>query len=67
MARLMTSDQGLALVDADGTHITLLQLPFSDLGAALDSGMSMEEIAAAPTGARLQLNAVGVLPPVLRP
>ena len=26
MARLMTTDQGLALVDADGEHVTLLEL-----------------------------------------
>src|SRR6516162_9787311 len=67
MARLMTTDQGLALVDPDGEHVTLLQLPVPDLGAALDSGMSMQEIAAAPPGARLHVSRVRILPPVLRP
>jgi 2-keto-4-pentenoate hydratase/2-oxohepta-3-ene-1,7-dioic acid hydratase in catechol pathway len=38
-----------------------------DLGAALDSGMSMQEIAAAPPGARLHVSRVRILPPVLRP
>jgi 2-keto-4-pentenoate hydratase/2-oxohepta-3-ene-1,7-dioic acid hydratase in catechol pathway len=67
MARLMTTDQGLALVDPDGENLTLLQLPVPDLGAALDSGMSMQEIAAAPPGARLHVSRVRILPPVLRP
>jgi hypothetical protein len=40
-ARLMTTDQGLALMDPDGQHVTLLQLPVPDLGAALESGTSL--------------------------
>jgi 2-keto-4-pentenoate hydratase/2-oxohepta-3-ene-1,7-dioic acid hydratase in catechol pathway len=67
MARLMTTDQGVALLDPDGEHLTLLKLPTPDLGAALESGMSMHEVAAAPPGARLHLSGVRILPPVLRP
>jgi len=67
MARLMTTDQGLALVDADGEHVTLLELAVPDLGAALERGMSMAEIAAAPAQKRLPLSGVHVLPPVLSP
>jgi 2-keto-4-pentenoate hydratase/2-oxohepta-3-ene-1,7-dioic acid hydratase in catechol pathway len=63
----MTTDQGLGLVDADGEHITLLQLAVPDLGAALDTGMTVEEIAAAPAGERLPLSRVRILPPVPRP
>jgi hypothetical protein len=55
------------MVEADGQHITLLQRRVTDLGAALDSGMAVEEIAAAPAGARLPVNDVRILPPVLRP
>jgi 2-keto-4-pentenoate hydratase/2-oxohepta-3-ene-1,7-dioic acid hydratase in catechol pathway len=67
MARLMTTDRGVALVEADGEHVTLLQLPVPDLGAALERGMSMVEMAAAPAQERLPLSGVHVLPPVLRP
>jgi 2-keto-4-pentenoate hydratase/2-oxohepta-3-ene-1,7-dioic acid hydratase in catechol pathway len=67
MARLMTTDRGLARVDGDGESVTLLGLPARDLGEALRGGMTLPEIAAAPTGERLPLKQVRVLPPVERP
>jgi 2-keto-4-pentenoate hydratase/2-oxohepta-3-ene-1,7-dioic acid hydratase in catechol pathway len=63
----MTTDQGLALVDADGEHVTLLASPHRDLGAALESGVALEDIAAAPPRETLPLSRVRVLPPVARP
>jgi 2-keto-4-pentenoate hydratase/2-oxohepta-3-ene-1,7-dioic acid hydratase in catechol pathway len=67
MVRLMTTDQGLALVDADGANVTLLSLAVRDLGTAFENGMTVEEIAAAPGRAKLPLSGVRVLPPVVRP
>lgn len=67
MPRLMTTDRGVALVDADGAHVTLLQVDAEDLGEALASGMSIAEIAAAPATQRLAIDDVQILPPVLRP
>ncbi len=63
----MTTDQGLALVNADGESVTLLTLAARDLGEALESGMRIEDIAAAPARQTLPLSRVRVLPPVLRP
>jgi len=67
MARLMTTDQGLALVTADGESVSLLTLAARDLGEALEGGMRVEDVAAAPARETLPLNRVRVLPPVLRP
>src|SRR5437763_15061059 len=44
MARLMTTDRGLGRLDAGGETLTLLQPGQPDLGAALESGMSVEQI-----------------------
>ena len=63
----MTTDQGLAVVDGDGEHVKLLELPARDLGAALESGMTPQDIATAATRKRLPLTQVRILPPVLRP
>ena len=67
MARLMTTDQGVALVEADGESVSLLKLEARDLGEALGHGMTPRDIVAAPTRERLPLNRVRTLPPVLRP
>jgi hypothetical protein len=67
MPRLMTTDRGLALVNTDGEHVTPLLLFVADLGAALEAGMSVAEIAASPAGDEVSVGSVHVLPPVLRP
>jgi 2-keto-4-pentenoate hydratase/2-oxohepta-3-ene-1,7-dioic acid hydratase in catechol pathway len=67
MARLMTTDQGVALVNADGQSLTLLTLAARDLGEALEGGMRLEDVAVSPARQTLQLSRVQVLPPVLRP
>ncbi|MBV9329192.1 MAG: fumarylacetoacetate hydrolase family protein [Chloroflexi bacterium] len=67
MARLMTTDQGLGLVDADGDNLTLLTLGVRDLGEAFERGLTAQDIAAAPTRERLSMSQVRVLPPVVRP
>src|SRR3954452_24382263 len=67
MARLMTTDRGLGRLDAGGETLTLVQPGQPDLGAALESGMSVEQIVAAAGGERLPLSGVRILPPVLRP
>lgn len=67
MARLMTTDQGLGRVDPDGDTLTLLTLSGRDLGEALESGMTVADIAAAPAREKVPLARVRILPPVLRP
>src|SRR4051794_8422703 len=67
MARLMTTDRGLALLEDDGAHVTLLDLAERDLGAALERGLSLAEVAATPRRDTLALADVTVLPPVARP
>jgi 2-keto-4-pentenoate hydratase/2-oxohepta-3-ene-1,7-dioic acid hydratase in catechol pathway len=67
MARLMTTDRGLARVDGDGESVTLLGLPVRDLGEALQSGMPLQDVAASPARERLVLSQVRILPPVQRP
>jgi 2-keto-4-pentenoate hydratase/2-oxohepta-3-ene-1,7-dioic acid hydratase in catechol pathway len=67
MARLMTTDQGIALVSADGQSVTLLAVAGRDLGEALEGGMSLGDVAAAPARDTLPMSRVQVLPPVLRP
>src|SRR5579871_3708263 len=67
MARLMTTDQGVALVSADGQSVALLALDARDLGDALERGMRLEDVAASPVRETLPLSRVRVLPPVPRP
>jgi len=67
MARVITTDQGLGLLDADGDNVTLLSLAARDLGAALEQGMTVQEIVLAPTREKVPLSQVRVLPPVVRP
>jgi 2-keto-4-pentenoate hydratase/2-oxohepta-3-ene-1,7-dioic acid hydratase in catechol pathway len=67
MARLMTTDRGLARLEDDGDRIALLDLSETDLGAALEKGRTLLELASAPVRERVPLNTVCVLPPVLRP
>ncbi len=67
MARLMTTDRGLALLQSDGLSVELLDLSEPDIGAALENGLTLHQIASAPVRERVPLSAVRVLPPVLRP
>jgi 2-keto-4-pentenoate hydratase/2-oxohepta-3-ene-1,7-dioic acid hydratase in catechol pathway len=70
MARLTTTDHGLGLVEGNGErgeHVALLDVSYADIGAALESGLTLSEIASSPVRERVALSAVRVLPPVLRP
>jgi 2-keto-4-pentenoate hydratase/2-oxohepta-3-ene-1,7-dioic acid hydratase in catechol pathway len=61
----MTTDRGLALADADG--VVLLDSPYSDIGAGLEAGLSLHQLAQAPRRGELRLDDVRILPPVLHP
>jgi 2-keto-4-pentenoate hydratase/2-oxohepta-3-ene-1,7-dioic acid hydratase in catechol pathway len=63
----MTTDRGLALLSSDGHHVSLLRSGVRDIGAALESGIMLEELAATSPRQTLALNELRVLPPVLRP
>jgi 2-keto-4-pentenoate hydratase/2-oxohepta-3-ene-1,7-dioic acid hydratase in catechol pathway len=67
MPRLMTTDLGLALVDGEGDTVTLLSSPTRDVGAALEAGVTLEELAAPPHRETVPIAQVRILPPVLRP
>jgi 2-keto-4-pentenoate hydratase/2-oxohepta-3-ene-1,7-dioic acid hydratase in catechol pathway len=65
MARLVTTTRGVGVLD--GAQISLLDLPFPDLGAALEAGRTLAELARAPAKAAVPLAEATLLPPVLRP
>src|SRR5690242_16820092 len=67
MARLTTTDHGVALVEGNAEHVALLDVAYADIGAALEGGRTLSEIASSPVRERLPAGAVRVLPPVLRP
>jgi hypothetical protein len=67
MARLMTTDHGLGLLEADRERVALLDLGDGDIGAALERGITLEKIAKARARERVQLSDVRILPPVLWP
>jgi hypothetical protein len=64
MPRLLTTDLGLALLDSDSEHLTLLDLAVPDLGTALGSGLSVTDLTAALAKRRLPLSQVQLQPPV---
>jgi 2-keto-4-pentenoate hydratase/2-oxohepta-3-ene-1,7-dioic acid hydratase in catechol pathway len=67
MPRLLTTDLGLALLDSDSEHLTLLDLAVPDLGTALGSGLSVTDLTAASAKRRLPLSQVQLQPPVPHP
>jgi 2-keto-4-pentenoate hydratase/2-oxohepta-3-ene-1,7-dioic acid hydratase in catechol pathway len=65
MARIATTSDGLARFHDD--HVTLLDTPYPDVGAALDAGVGLEELDAAPTIGERALGDTVLRSPVLRP
>ncbi len=65
MSRLVTTPGGIGRIDDDG--VLLLDLPYPDLGRALEAGCTVAELANAPVRDSVQLDAADLLAPVLRP
>jgi 2-keto-4-pentenoate hydratase/2-oxohepta-3-ene-1,7-dioic acid hydratase in catechol pathway len=65
VTKLITTTRGIGRLDGD--DVTLLDLPFQDIGDALRAGLGTAEIAAAATKSATTLSAETLCPPVLRP
>jgi 2-keto-4-pentenoate hydratase/2-oxohepta-3-ene-1,7-dioic acid hydratase in catechol pathway len=65
MARLVTTTQGVGVVDDARVH--LLDVPFADLGTALEAGRTLPELARAPVKTSVAFTEVTLRPPVVRP
>ena len=66
MPRLLSCDEGIGELTADG-GVRILDVEQSDLGAALEAGLSLADLTARPTRAETTLDAVRLRPPVRRP
>jgi 2-keto-4-pentenoate hydratase/2-oxohepta-3-ene-1,7-dioic acid hydratase in catechol pathway len=65
MPRLVTTTTGIGRLDGD--VVSELKLPYPDLGAALADGVSLHDVAAAPTGAESALSETELRAPVPHP
>jgi 2-keto-4-pentenoate hydratase/2-oxohepta-3-ene-1,7-dioic acid hydratase in catechol pathway len=66
MTRLVSTEAGVGRLDEDGS-VACLQVPFTDLGQALQAGLSMKDLASAAVREVRPLAAAGLLAPVPRP
>ena len=65
--RLVTTNSGIGRLSPDGAVVELLDVPYPDLGAALEDGAELAELAQAGVTGERELAAAGLLPPVARP
>jgi 2-keto-4-pentenoate hydratase/2-oxohepta-3-ene-1,7-dioic acid hydratase in catechol pathway len=65
VTKLVTTGQGIGLLDGD--QVTLLDLPFDDIGEALRAGLTVDDIAGGARRNTTTLRDVHLRPPVPRP
>jgi len=66
VSRLVSTAAGVGRLEEDGT-VALLELPYPDLGRALEAGCSTDELAALTVRSRTTLGEAALLAPVPRP
>lgn len=66
MTRLVTTETGIGRLD-DADSVALLQIPFPDLGYALQAGVTVTDLAVAEVREIVPLSAAGLRAPIPRP
>ena len=66
MSRLVSTTAGIGRLEGEDT-VACLDLPHADLGRALEAGLTVADLAAAPVRERVPRDGIELLAPIPRP